>query len=74
MAQTAKRRPVVTDGAQGVDQFCNIDRRITATNPTPQVGALHAELTASNMATAVGLTVRRDAHCLGAWDAEDGRA
>lgn len=37
MVPKAKRRPVVTGGAQGVEQLCSVDRTIATTNPAPQV-------------------------------------
>jgi N6-adenosine-specific RNA methylase IME4 len=37
MAPKAKRRPLVTGGAQGVDQLCSVDRTIATTNAAAQV-------------------------------------
>jgi len=58
MLPTARRRPVVTGGAQRVDQFCSIDPTITATYAASQEQAIRAELTGDSQCRAEGITVR----------------
>jgi hypothetical protein len=57
MTQNARRRPLVTDGAQGIDHAARLIGSLNNRNHTGwQIAAIRAELIGSNKCAAEGIT------------------